>query len=398
MAPSEQMLSTQAVADYARTVNVRVLQGGSILALVLAPLFWLADRSLFSGSVLLSSAKWRMLACALALVSLLAVPWLRRVDGRIVLGCMFVVALLHAMNIGIGVGSMGGVDSPMFLGLPLLPLITTPVVAPLWFRCLGVPLVSLTACGAFFCTRPDQLAQPAVPLLLAIVAFATFMAIAIGYSMNQLLVANWIAVQKLAGTLHRDERLRIARELHDGLGQVLSALRLECSRDQVRMVQLLSEADRAVRAAIWDLRPQSVTEQGIVSVLRDLILSVEKRTGADCEWDLDLNEQDLATVGEDRIFALYRILQEALTNVTRHAHAKHVSVRVALADAALVIEVVDDGVGIDRSRKSGGCGVLGMQERAASFGGYAEVLGNSGRGTTVRAVIPIGRRSEGATS
>lgn len=392
------MLSAQAVAGYVRDVNVRVLQGGSILALILAPLFWLADRSLFSGSALLSSAKWRVLACALALVSLLAVPWLRRADGRIVLGCMFIVALLHAVNIGIGVGSMGGVDSPMFLGLPLLPLISTPVVAPLWFRCLGVSLVSLTACGAFFCTRPDQLAQPAVPLLLAIVAFATFMAIAIGYSMNQLLVANRIAVQKLAGTLHRDERLRIARELHDGLGQVLSALRLECSQSEGRIVQLLDEAGRALRAAIWDLRPQSVTEQGIVSVLRDLIQSVERRTGADCEWDLDLEEQDLAVVGQERIFALYRIVQEALTNVARHAQAKHVSVRVALANDALVVEVVDDGVGIDRSRKGGGCGVLGMQERAASFGGYAEVLGAPGKGTTVRAVLPVDRRPGGRTA
>ena len=200
-----------------------------------------------------------------------------------------------------------------------------------------------------------------------------------------------------------EERKRIARELHDETAQMLAALLIRIrvvrnSRDPAAMEPLLddmreqvSHALEGVRRFAHGLRPPALDELGLVPAIEALARSVGDAGGI----AVTLQAEDVAgDLPPDAELATYRIVQEALSNVLRHARATRADVRVAHEGGGLAVTVEDDGRGFDPARAmstdGGGLGLFGMRERAGYIGGRVEVTSAPGRGTRVRAEIPLG--------
>jgi PAS domain S-box-containing protein len=207
-------------------------------------------------------------------------------------------------------------------------------------------------------------------------------------------------------TIREEERKRVAREIHDQLGQALTAIKIDLSalvrelpasaaRQSKRtssVLQLVDETIRSVRRISTELRPGILDDLGLVAAIEWAGEDFEARTGTTCL--LDLPQEDIA-VDPDRATAIFRIFQETLTNVARHAGASKVDVRMARADGDLTLEVHDNGKGItgDKLSSRESLGILGMRERAMLLGGELTISGPPGNGTTVRVRIPEGPRN-----
>jgi signal transduction histidine kinase len=198
-----------------------------------------------------------------------------------------------------------------------------------------------------------------------------------------------------------EERRLIAREIHDDIGTTLTALKFELTRlareldsrsfaapSVNAMQELLAHAVTASDRIQHDLRPP-VLDAGLVAALQWLVQGFRNRTGVTTEFESNREEADIAP---DRAAALYRVAQEALNNVAKHAHASRVSVQLFAAPDEVSLEIADNGVGFDPHGLGAtpGFGVRGLVERARGFGGWAEVNGTPGRGTTVMFSIPPG--------
>jgi two-component system sensor histidine kinase UhpB len=178
------------------------------------------------------------------------------------------------------------------------------------------------------------------------------------------------------------ERVRIARELHDEVGQALTAV--------LWMVE--GKAREGVRAALEDvraiarrLRPEALDDLGLVSALAALTVAVQQASGVRVERVLDGAAADGLTAEHELV--IYRVAQEALTNVARHSGARTATVRLAREPAGTVLEVVDDGTGFDPSTASAGAGLRGMRERALLIGARLAIDARPGSGARVRLEI-----------
>ena len=202
-------------------------------------------------------------------------------------------------------------------------------------------------------------------------------------------------------TVREEERRAIAVEVHDDMAQVMVALRLDIEwlrgasasgedlTDRLdAMVSLMDGAIDVGSRLITRLRPGVLDDLGITAAIDWLAEDFEKRTGIEC---LVTNDRREAVVGSDIATCMYHVLQEALTNVMRHAGASRVRIRIDPSrDHQVVMEVEDDGVGAtdeDLSRSTA-LGVLGMKERTAALGGTVEISGASNQGTNVRVTLP----------
>lgn len=209
-------------------------------------------------------------------------------------------------------------------------------------------------------------------------------------------------------TVREDERTRVAREIHDGLGQALTAIRIEISalirslpadRQQLErtqsIFQLVDETIESVRRISTELRPQILDDLGLVAAIEWAAEEFEARTGAKCRLDLPLDD---LVVDPTLATAIFRIFQESLTNIARHATATEVGVRLARENGGLILEVHDNGKGLPTDAISGttSLGILGMQERAALLGGELSVTSRPGKGTTVKVRIPETDRGKAA--
>lgn len=194
-----------------------------------------------------------------------------------------------------------------------------------------------------------------------------------------------------------DDRRRIRRDLHDGLGPVLGgvALRLQAAGNAIdtdpgrarELVGLarseVSDALDDVRRLVHDLRPPALDDLGLEAAVRQQAERVRS------EVDLDVSAADVTGLPAAVEVAAYRIVSEALANVVKHADARHVDVRLTGDGCALTVTVADDGRGIGPD-VTAGVGLLSLRERAEELGGRCEVLCPESGGTTVRAVLPYG--------
>ena len=198
------------------------------------------------------------------------------------------------------------------------------------------------------------------------------------------------------------ERRRIARELHDELGQSLTALKMDLdtlrasfpqgSQTLVERAELMRELlDRTVAATrriSSDLRPLMLDDLGLAAALDWLVQNFSQRTAISTNLYVD---DELAEVGEPLASALYRIAQESLTNVARHASASSVDVRLECSggDARVLISDNGRGITLENQAKPGSFGLLGIRERALLLGGDASISGDPGTGTTIQVRIPL---------
>ena len=206
--------------------------------------------------------------------------------------------------------------------------------------------------------------------------------------------------------VHEDERRRLAHELHDELGQSLTALRLEVavlgrhglSREQRRALDArLDELLESVQWTVSSLRPKALEEQGLAPACDWLLTRFAAQTGLDVESSID----EAATPSAETSLAVFRVLQEALTNVGKRAEASGVSVTLVREGEQIVLSVTDDGAGFDLSgspRSEGGHGLLGMRERALAIGGSVEIeghhVGADGQPAGARVVLRVPVRGE----
>ena len=201
--------------------------------------------------------------------------------------------------------------------------------------------------------------------------------------------------------VREEERTQIAREIHDELGQALTGLKLDISwmknrlpRDHAVMDQCASIIDRidqtlnAVRRIATALRPSVLDQLGLAAALEWQGQEFRARTGIEVVMELSV---DGAELSDDLGSSAFRILQESLTNVARHAHAKHVTIRLEQTPALLTLEVSDNGLGCTSGciEAKGSLGLLGMRERALACGGELTIRGQRNRGTTVRLRVPL---------
>ncbi|MFH0962826.1 MAG: PAS domain S-box protein, partial [Planctomycetota bacterium] len=215
------------------------------------------------------------------------------------------------------------------------------------------------------------------------------------------------ALARHVDSVREEEHIRIARQIHDELGQALTALRLDLTwvgrkipkgntalRRRIDAAVALTDATIAVGQRIaGELRPPILDDLGLVPALEWYAQHFAKRSGLRIELDVGAEEP---VVPDHLAVTAYRIVQEALTNVARHAQATHARVRLGEQDGALTIEIRDDGQGFPEEaiRNPRSFGIVGMRERADSHGGALVITSSPGAGTTVRVTFPLERREE----
>lgn len=204
-----------------------------------------------------------------------------------------------------------------------------------------------------------------------------------------------------------NERWRISAEIHDGVMQwmvgasyrvqlcsaLISESKLEESRIEVNHVQeYIDQSIKELRLIITDLRPPALSELGLEGAIKQNVLVLQKQTGIICHFNNGGGSQKLSAIQE---ITIYRIVQEALNNVWKHASATKVEVQLQFKPDAVSVNIKDNGQGfnlakIDRSGKQAGkMGLLTMKERAEVLGGSLQIVTNQGTGTTVVMKIPL---------
>jgi PAS domain S-box-containing protein len=201
--------------------------------------------------------------------------------------------------------------------------------------------------------------------------------------------------------VREEERTRVAREIHDELGQALTAIKLELyslirelprdakqqSNRAESIMKLADETIQQTRRIATELRPVVLDDLGLTAAIEWAAEEFQRRSGTSCI--LDLSEENIV-IDRERATALFRILQETLTNVARHSQATRVNIQLAEEECSLVLQVSDNGKGIDNRELSAGrsLGILGMRERVLVLGGTIAISGTPYKGTTIEVRIP----------
>jgi signal transduction histidine kinase len=197
-----------------------------------------------------------------------------------------------------------------------------------------------------------------------------------------------------------EEKTLIARELHDELGQLLTALKMDLAwlRERLADAELLQRANEmgrlldqtvaSTRRISADLRPLMLDDLGLAEAATWLVEEFGKRSGVACELSID-GIAELA-IAKAVATALYRALQESLTNIARHSGAQHASIRLSGANGRLSLEILDDGRGIaaEDLAKARSLGLKGMRERITYLGGSLEIAPAPRGGTRIRLRVP----------
>jgi signal transduction histidine kinase len=197
---------------------------------------------------------------------------------------------------------------------------------------------------------------------------------------------------------HEEERRRLSRELHDETAQVLSALKMELGvlrravapDDQHRVDDALTLVDvgiKSIRAVTNELRPALLDDLGLVPAVRSLGSDFANRTGIPVQLGLP-DVLDPAMIGPDAELALFRAVQEGLSNIARHARARHVAIMLTTGAGEVELTITDDGAGISPEARRDGMGLTGMRERVAALDGSLVVTSAPGAGTSLRIRIP----------
>jgi signal transduction histidine kinase len=215
-----------------------------------------------------------------------------------------------------------------------------------------------------------------------------------------LLAENRRLIQKSL-TVQEDERKHLARELHDELGQCITAIQADAEsiRDLSRpcdtrieasagaILEVSSQVYEVVHSMIQSLRPGVLDDLGLVEALKDEVAGWQRRN-MDTAYTLGFSG-DLGGLGERINITIYRIVQECLTNIAKHAAARHAAIQLAASADHVVLEISDDGRGMAASVPGGGLGLIGMRERVEGLGGTFKLVSEPGSGTAFTITIPL---------
>ncbi|WP_223668829.1 sensor histidine kinase [Kangiella shandongensis] len=205
------------------------------------------------------------------------------------------------------------------------------------------------------------------------------------------------SLAKRVWKVQEDERKHIARELHDGVGQLLTALinqveqTLKEEKDE-NLQQSLKDSLELARQALNDtrkisrlMRPRILDDLGLVPALKWLRRIMQEQTDLTIELETHIDKE----LDEETQTLVFRVVQEALTNAIKHAGANHIKIDVASQPSILLVKVTDDGVGMDTNKALGpdGFGLSAMQDRVAAFGGQLMINSAKGKGAEVKMLL-----------
>ncbi len=220
-------------------------------------------------------------------------------------------------------------------------------------------------------------------------------------------------IQRLSERRQRtreNERIRIAREIHDELGQMLTVLKMDISMMSGSIKEKVSgevleyfneEAEKvldrintiidSVQRITTELRPEVLDDLGLIEALKWQAREFRKRTDISIGFKTNVTNTDF--LGEDETTTLFRIYQETMNNIIRHAQATEVKIELEKIKESLMLSVEDDGIGITKAQQeaSNAFGIMGMQERARFLGGDVYIEGKKGEGTAVVLRIPVNK-------
>jgi signal transduction histidine kinase len=378
---------------------------------------WPGDAVLFAGrpELIADSAMWRATLVAINVLGLMTARRLRR-SPALTFPIVTLFAALNAAALGRWLSVAGGTDAAWFYASYAVPLAVLPLLLPLAQR-IVVTTGVLGACATAYLVgdssgRAGELVGASMVTLAAVGA----MSVALGHLYFRLVRTGWdqhlalrdrvaergAQVRALLGHVERaelDERRRIGRELHDELAQKLTILRLEVSYalrtagDAVvverlhRIDQVVDELVDAKQRLVAGLRPARLDQVGFAAAVTMHARDVAARTNLTLALEVDAS-----TLADDHpaTAVAYRALQEALTNVARHASAREVTVSVVVEREHLELRVADDGRGFDPAALNGcGFGLAGLRERVAALGGEVAVDSAPGRGTLLSVSLPL---------
>lgn len=201
-------------------------------------------------------------------------------------------------------------------------------------------------------------------------------------------------------TIREEERTRIAREIHDVLGQQLTVLKLDTAwlskrlapgdlQNKVQvMLHTIDETLQVVKKIATELRPGVLDDLGLIAAIEWQCREFESRMGIKCVFHTEIEELEIS---QEISTAVFRIFQETLTNILRHAKASQVEVRIAVIDDIFMLTVSDNGRGITEEEigRRDSLGLLGMKERMLAVGGKIFITGLPGAGTVVKLLVPL---------
>lgn len=414
---------------------------GAVLALAANLAFWPLDLLIYRGvpeAVRLPVA-FRiavLLSCLFFLALPRRHPWvLRHSFWLLMIGLCGIMA-----GLGYSGGSLGGLDRPWFF--MALPTLCATMMFPMRLqrRVVMMVLQGLAWLAGLFLFWPQNLHSRYLGATLSMLVLVSLYSLIMGHYLTALLRDNFRqslqisrdaeeleqkvadktqTLRDLLSQLERareEERARVSRDLHDELGQELTALRYALGltserfrRDPAGIGRNLSELDhllqrtnRTVRSLVGQLRPLILDDLGLKAAIEWLLQRGAQRTGLIMQAEVSGDDSKLSS---DLASAVFRIVQEALTNIIRHANATRVQLDLTIAGGELQLRIRDDGVGFVPattrlgSGSSGGhgkmgVGLLGMRERALSLGATFDIQSQPGSGTEIRATFPNPQPSE----
>lgn len=418
----------EALGAYERRLTRLGTQVTAIVMTSLTLLAWPTDFWIFpAGSEALSAVLyWRLTLLATCTGGFLALAANRTLAARPALVAVTAFSLALAAS-GFLMGRAGGLASPLFYGVYTTPLLTVLLVVPLATRVVATTLMVAAYFAGYLAADAAHLHEPGLGTPLVWVAASCATAVTVGHVMTCLLRSNFRqqrAFQRLTDSLEErvaqqttelrslasnlasvqeQERRRIAREIHDEMGQTLTGLRMELEHLQrsaptagadgpltasfQRAAGMLHSVHDAIDRVLTALRPAVLDARGLTAALQALASALQRSHELTCHVVVGIDEERLTP---EQTIALYRIAQEALTNVARHARASEVDVSLQETPAGMRLAVQDDGCGFDAARLDDeGClGLCGIRERSRLLGGRCTVSSEPGRGTEVAVDLP----------
>jgi PAS domain S-box-containing protein len=205
--------------------------------------------------------------------------------------------------------------------------------------------------------------------------------------------------------IREEERSVVSREIHDDLGQVLTALKMDISSLQNKsnielselidrtdkMLELVNSSIQTVKRIATELRPGILDDLGLFSAIEWQVEEFQNRAKINCHLDI---EGEIDFIDDEVSIAVFRIFQETLTNITRHSHATQTEIKILCSDNDLMMDVEDNGKGIsiEALNSSMSLGIIGMRERVNILRGEFEIFGDPGKGTKVHIKIPLRKK------
>lgn len=204
--------------------------------------------------------------------------------------------------------------------------------------------------------------------------------------------------------VREEERLNIARIIHDDLAQLISTMKIELiswkerpekqyakSHDPIgSLLLLVDQCMSAVKSIIVELRPVLPGKMGLIPALKELFTEFQKRTEITCDVRI---EEDAFSIDNESAYAIYRVVQEGLTNIRNHSQASYVTVKISGTLSLLSITIKDNGIGVSQEKVNDhrSFGIIGMRERILGMKGNITFKGIPGKGTTVHLKVPVSK-------